>query len=66
MLELIVGLTLFGSIFVSAMNPPKKPKPKPSDSLKTLEAMLVVAVLDKSLNDTDREKLNKAIEALKS
>lgn len=66
MLELLVGLTLFGSFAASVMNPPKKTKPKPSESLKTLEAMLLVAVLDKSFNETDREKLNKAIEALKS
>ncbi|HIK30766.1 MAG TPA: hypothetical protein IGS17_13665 [Oscillatoriales cyanobacterium M59_W2019_021] len=66
MLELLVGFTLIGSFAASVINPPQKPKPKPSESLKTLEAMLLVAVLDKSFNDTDREKINKAIEALKS
>lgn len=66
MLELLVGFTLIGSFVASVMNPPKKQKAKPSDSVNAVEAMLLVATLDKSLDDADREKLNKAIEALKS
>jgi hypothetical protein len=67
MLELIFGVALLGSIVASAMTPAQKPKPKKlSDSIKGVEAMLIIAVLDKSLNDDDREKINKAIEALKA
>lgn len=66
MLELIFGVALLGSIVASAMTPAQKPKPKPSDSIQALEAMLLVAILHTSLNDDDRQKVNKAIEALKS
>ncbi len=66
MLELLFGFALIGSIVASAMTPEKKPKPKPSDSMKALEALLLITVLDKSLNDSDREKIDRVIETLKS
>lgn len=66
MFELLIGFAFIGSIVASAMTPEKKPKPKPSDSMKALEALLLIAVLDKSLNDSDREKIDQVIETLKS
>jgi hypothetical protein len=67
MLEFVVGFALLSSIVASVLTPQEKPKPKkPTESMNTIEAMLLVAVLDKSLSDDDRQKLNKAIEALKS
>jgi hypothetical protein len=66
MLEFFVGFALLGSFVASVLTPQEKPQPKKTaDSIHAIEAMLLVASLDKSLSDDDRQKLNQAIEALK-
>lgn len=62
MLELLVGLAIFGSAIASSMTPDKKPKPKSSDSSKPV---LILVVLNQSLNDEELQDAKKALEGSK-
>lgn len=63
MLELLVGFVIFGSLMDSLITPDKKPEPKSSNSNKP---MLILVVLNPSLNEEELQDAKTAIEATKS
>lgn len=63
-MEFLAFIFSFGAEESSTIPSSEKPKPKPSDSLKIAEASLMLASTDRNISDDDRQKLDRALEAL--